>query len=390
MEIEIACELPEEIDPKDIIANLPQRKTKVVEAKCINHLTHLKAFTDCNTVDEVKLWMHEFETVSQTSYSITVTKTVSGRYVAFKQYLHCQHKTKSRNLYDSSKHNNITRNTNCPSTLKITLHAEKKRYQTKDKARNELFKVMRCEIDLILTHNHHIGSATALSFRKVSNEVRENLINLYCNGHSPATALQTIKMDIYMNVNNYEQILADRMHCPDYNYCYNVYIHEFKEKYGSLDFDLSGKQFLKRKLEEYNEKMKDNCTEYENDVELIKSTKERAQVILEEFSIICARHIEKSPNDVGPALEKMLENMRKIRSVSTFTSACSSFASDYRRRNRRSRILVQPTAVSRRKTALSGQNSNVGGRPRKNKIKARVTRKRTVHKLSEVIASNHP
>lgn len=114
---------------------------------------------------------------------------------------------------------------------------------------------MPSESTFIATHNQSTNSADAVLFRKVSSDVEEKLINLFNNGHSPASALETIKIDIHLNFDNYESILADRKYCPaDY-----MYMKVFKREYGPLDLRTSGQEFLTRKIAEYNETMKDTC-----------------------------------------------------------------------------------------------------------------------------------
>ncbi|KAJ8957153.1 hypothetical protein NQ314_006593 [Rhamnusium bicolor] len=53
----------------------------------------------------------------------------------------------------------------------------------------------------------------------------------------------------------------------------------------------------------------------------------------------------------------------------------------FNRRKFGSRIPVQPTAVARRKTNITGKSSHVGGRPRQNS----KIRKKVPHKISKHI-----
>lgn len=141
--------------------------------------------------------------------------------------------------------------------------AIKKRYQGKNKE-NAVNPEMPCEILLTATYNHTVMSADALRFRKVSNETKTKLLELYAKGHTPATALETIKMDIHLNENNFETLLADKKFYPDYNYSYYIYRQEFKKQYGPLEFDSSGKEFLEKQLREFN-----NSTGFENSSKIL-------------------------------------------------------------------------------------------------------------------------
>lgn len=219
---------------------------------------HLKLLIAASTKEDIKKWLTEYEDITKTSYTIRSSKKVTGKYVLFKQLLQCQHNTRCKRVYEPSVKGN-TKNTNCPSKINTTLHAVKKRYQGKDKEKYLLYTEMPCEIDLLVTHNHSTGSSDSLRFRKVSPEVREKLINLFHNGHTPATALKMIKMEIQLQCKDYEMVLADRNRCPDYSYSYNVYITEFKKKYTPIEFNLDGKKFILDKLEKYNLEMGEDC-----------------------------------------------------------------------------------------------------------------------------------
>ena len=70
-------------------------------------------------------------------------------------------------------------------------------------------------------HSHDIQSADALRRRDVSEGTKEKLINLFKSGHSPATALDTLKYDLQEeNEDEYSKLSADRSVCPDAQYCY--------------------------------------------------------------------------------------------------------------------------------------------------------------------------
>lgn len=108
-----------------------------------------------------------------------------------------------------------------------------------------------CEIYMRLAHNHPIEACDALRFRPVGNEVKESLKALYHQGHTPATALEVIKIDLMTNhPDNYEELLADRQVCPDYQACYYLYVQEFEHEYGPVNS--RDHKFLILKLEEYN------------------------------------------------------------------------------------------------------------------------------------------
>ncbi|KAI0233583.1 hypothetical protein LSAT2_016173 [Lamellibrachia satsuma] len=47
-------------------------------------------------------------------------------------------------------------------------------------------------------HNHEIVSADALRRRDVSGETRQKILELYRSGHSPSSALDTLKYDLHV------------------------------------------------------------------------------------------------------------------------------------------------------------------------------------------------
>ncbi|KAL2102236.1 hypothetical protein ACEWY4_001404 [Coilia grayii] len=102
-------------------------------------------------------------------------------------------------------------------------------------------------------HNHRIICAAALSKRDVSKETELKLKKLFESGHSPASALDTIKYDLQeQEEDNYWFVAADRSVCPDRDYCYHLYYKIFKEAYGAK----GGEEMfmdLQSRLEQYNE-----------------------------------------------------------------------------------------------------------------------------------------
>ncbi len=70
-------------------------------------------------------------------------------------------------------------------------------------------------------HNHVINSAESLSFRHVNEEVREELLNLFKDGHSSALALYVYQDELHLRANDEQELielLADRSINPDYDY----------------------------------------------------------------------------------------------------------------------------------------------------------------------------
>src|SRR6266542_3865413 len=96
------------------------------------------------------------------------------------------------------------------------------------------------EINIKFMYNHIINSAESLSFRRVKKEVREKLIELFKDGHSPASALYTYEDEIHLNATNEQDILeklADWANNPDYDYVAKLFQQHRKtvvENYNNL------------------------------------------------------------------------------------------------------------------------------------------------------------
>lgn len=66
-----------------------------------------------------------------------------------------------------------------------------------------------------------INSADTLKHRDVSEDTIEILKNLYAKGHSPASALNTHKLDMQLqHEKDYVYGAADRANCPDIQFCH--------------------------------------------------------------------------------------------------------------------------------------------------------------------------
>lgn len=214
-------------------------------------------FVNISTRKDFNKWLSEFENLTGSSYVIQNTDIEDGPKIALKQRLVCHHSTRCKKIYTSSLKNK-TRNTNCPSKLYVKIHTIRKNYRGQQE-NYESIKNMPCEITLIATHNHSTGTADSLRFRQVSSEVKQELLNLYENGHTPGTALEMIRCNIQMNNDDYITALADRKQCPSYKYCYDLFMKEFKAKYGPIEFNSKSRVFLQNKLELYNKNEGDMC-----------------------------------------------------------------------------------------------------------------------------------
>ena len=88
-------------------------------------------------------------------------------------------------------------------------------------------------INMKWRHNHPLESADVLKHRDVYDEVAEKFKSLYASGHSPSSALETHKCDLYLEDDiHYTVKAADRFYCPDLQCCFRLYYKLFKPEYG--------------------------------------------------------------------------------------------------------------------------------------------------------------
>lgn len=229
---------------------LPNWKTRINEIYqySTNNLLQLDFIVAAKTEEDITKWLQEYTEKTKASYSIRSTEKCSGFKVRFKQRLQCQHNTGNAKVYGESVSKRKTRNTNCPANICITLRKVGKRYQGKDKSKAPNPE-MPCEIRLIPFHNHLTLGADAIRFRQVSPPTKDKLIKLFEAGHSPFTALESLKFEIQVNNDNYSDILVDRSMCPDYMCVYHLYSVLFKKKCKPVE---ASRDFLQEKIDAFN------------------------------------------------------------------------------------------------------------------------------------------
>lgn len=157
------------------------------------------------TPEDVKSWVETLELNSSCTYSIRTTIRSAGEKVVFKQKLRCRHHTRSKKIFEPNKKCR-TKNTNCPSSLNITIQAIKKKFRgNPDKAPDP---AMPCLIEFVSTHNHEIS--IGVKSNRVSSAVKEKLMELYGMGHTPISAMEHIKSEILLSNGNYSDILGNK------------------------------------------------------------------------------------------------------------------------------------------------------------------------------------
>ncbi|CAL1272262.1 unnamed protein product [Larinioides sclopetarius] len=230
-----------------------------------NKPNHFEAviLTNVYTEEEAQEWWHEFNIKSNTTMRVRATCPKTGKVNTFKIYLRCLHQgraeksEKSERRQKSKSISPIKRNTNCPAGMIVAIRRHIK--YSRSKMRDPVDPVHPCEIQIRFVHNHPTNSADSLRFRPVSKEAEERLISLYQIGHSPASALEMLKIDLQIkHGSSYSQIISDRYHCPDKSFCYRLYYKHFGKDYAaSSKKDVIN--LLNSKILDYNSDMGQVC-----------------------------------------------------------------------------------------------------------------------------------
>ncbi|XP_051759448.1 uncharacterized protein si:dkey-75a21.2 isoform X4 [Ctenopharyngodon idella] len=196
------------------------------------------------TEEQVQRWLEDFQKTSALTWRKSRTYPDSGRYNKYRVDLRCQHKTYS----SSSK---TSKNTNCPATMFLIL----KRYMYERKSRSgdpHIEEGYFLHVNLRNEHNHRLNTAEVMRWRDVSNDTIEKLQQLYKSGHSPSSALKTIKYNLQEEEgDNYIYAIADRSICPDLQFCYRLYYKLFQKSYAEpAEKDISEELFKPLELEQ--------------------------------------------------------------------------------------------------------------------------------------------
>ena len=110
------------------------------------------------------------------------------------------------------------------------------------------------EVKLNFTHNHIINSAESLGFRHVHEETRQKYMQIFRDGHSPASALYTYEDELHILTLSDEElveILADRAMNPGYDYVANLFKYYRNSQLGERN-GTSMFQRLTEKVKNYN------------------------------------------------------------------------------------------------------------------------------------------
>ncbi len=183
----------------------------------------------------------------------------------FRKKCHCIHsnevKKKQVSCETKHLHSSRARNTNC--TASIHLWLENWRIESLSHP---------FEINIKFTHNHIINSAEALSFQHVKKEVRDKYLELFKDGHSPASALFAYEDKLHLSANAQElmELLANRSSNSDYNYVLKLFQQNCETVLGAHNGKLMF-EWLAEVVNEYNALGQEKAAMQEYDSNIGKS-----------------------------------------------------------------------------------------------------------------------
>ncbi|XP_076155836.1 uncharacterized protein LOC143139123 isoform X2 [Alosa pseudoharengus] len=212
-----------------------------------------------HTEEEVHRWLQAFQKSSQTTWRVNKTYPAERqRQNMYRVDLRCQHNT--RHSKTSKK------NTSCPAVMYIVLKKESFSQNRKSRSADlHIHEGLCLYINLKLRHNHLLMCAEAMGYRDVAPDTVQKLQNLFQSGHSPSSALSTLKYDLQEEMgDSYVFASADRSICPDLNFCFRLYYNIFKRAYGELGGDAMLCS-LQVSIDAYNEQQGEVCAQMKQD-----------------------------------------------------------------------------------------------------------------------------
>ena len=124
----------------------------------------------------------------------------------------------------------------------------------------------RCKITLAWNHNHPLHAAEVLRHRRALPETEQKLLELFRHGHSPASALACLRMDLEDTLREGDQldsVLADRALYPDYKHCHYLLRKLCRDTWGTTSKRCKDKYRSYEKLalfgDELNARVGETC-----------------------------------------------------------------------------------------------------------------------------------
>ncbi|XP_071490825.1 uncharacterized protein [Diadema antillarum] len=221
------AESGEDAIPSPLLEILPEKYTYFVsdyQAQGTGFTASVKV--GAQDEDAARQWLVDFQQSSKTTWRVMRTCPMAGKYVLSKKIYRCHHGQQRKAKEGTTRH---SKDTGCCAKLTISVRRSVPSSGRKSRNSDPHLEVLPTLVTISWEHNHAISIPAALKFRDVSADTCHKLEDLYRRGHSPASALNVLELDL-QDESPEEYILnsADRALCPDLKFCYRLYYKIFQ------------------------------------------------------------------------------------------------------------------------------------------------------------------
>ncbi|ELT95624.1 hypothetical protein CAPTEDRAFT_213324 [Capitella teleta] len=189
-------------------------------------------------------WLNAFQRHSFTTLKIARGSLFKGVKLLYKGDFQCQHNIRLDQA--TTREGRCTKQTQCPMTLVCKVRCTEPKLGDSRSKDSHLPK-FPCTIKLNFCHNHSTNSASAREFRPVGNDTKDALIALFRSGHSPSSALFTLKYDLQLKHGaEYVLYAGDRQYCSDVMYCHGLFHNIFSKEYDAMSSNQANEEILEK------------------------------------------------------------------------------------------------------------------------------------------------
>ena len=174
--------------------------------------------------DAGEQWLQKMMDNSKCTYRYTRGRAAGLKRVLYKVDMHCQHQKKQMTPKQQHKvtlvhakpirktylHDTRNKKCNCPSTSKLTVTVPPKHSNPKTKLIESFLGTNPTILKIFFNHNHPIESANTLSFRPVSNEMKQKIFEYFQKGHTASSAYHWHETKLFLDSGEGQLSLVDR------------------------------------------------------------------------------------------------------------------------------------------------------------------------------------
>ncbi|KAK3916852.1 Uracil phosphoribosyltransferase, partial [Frankliniella fusca] len=200
---------------------------------------------DIRNKEDALEWLQNYQSSSFTDWRVRRTHHDNTNKLIFKKQYRCHNNTLAQ--YRPETKEPHYKHTECKASVTLTV----KNFEMK-RSKDTLLKTHPLEVQIDHCHNHPLNAADSLRHRRPTPQVKEKFLEMFKNGHSPASALRTFQYDLQVEQgDDFWKVLADGALCPNEQWCYYQYYKQFGEAYGAPDGTLMVAS-LQKAIEQYN------------------------------------------------------------------------------------------------------------------------------------------